>query len=120
MCLEIRFLNDDGVGRGGRFQRDRIAATRCAYGLRIDVRGAILADKAAPVFLEPLGTANGTGVEDGSDIAIGLFVQPEANVGTVFFGDEAVQVTVGNRTQGYRGYAVGEGKCGSRGFLNVP
>src|SRR5438270_10320905 len=100
---------DFAVGNS-RLQRDRVAASRRAYGLRSDRARAHLADDSLRALVEPDRAADLAGVGDRDDLAVGLLVQQEADLRRVAFAvvdvhSETVQVVIIDR---------GRGQCDNR------
>ncbi len=91
---DVGFLDDDGIGGGLGLERNRIAAAGHADRLRVDGRSAVLADDAGGAFVEADRTADLAGIEHGGDLAVGLLVEPEADVDAVFAGAVEVDVAV--------------------------
>src|SRR5450755_3762598 len=91
---DVGLSNDDRFGGLFSVQRNRIAATRRAYGLSVDRRGAVLAHHAIWSLVETHRSANLAGVEYSCNFAIGFLVEPEANLGPMLFGLEAMKLAI--------------------------
>ncbi len=96
---DVRLLNNHGVSRLRRLERNRIAAARRAHRLRIDGRGAVLANHSVARLVKADRSANLAGIEHRSDFAIRLLIEPETNRRAVLLRLEAVQVAIGNLRQ---------------------
>src|SRR5438094_7894596 len=80
----IDFFDDDGrrrlIGREG----NRIASALGSNRLAVDGRGAILADYAVWDFVESHADANFAGVKYCGDFSVGLLINPDTLLHTVF------------------------------------
>src|SRR4051794_12562402 len=93
---EVRFRDSDVVVRRAGSEGDRITSAGLTHRLRIDRRGAVLANYAVAVFVETDGAADLAGVEQAGDLAVGLLVEPETYFGVGDPHGIPVQITVGN------------------------
>src|ERR1051325_11736787 len=93
---QISLLNDNRVRRDLGSQRHRIAPAARPNRLRIHRRRAIFANDPGESLIETHGSANLTGVEDGSNLAIRFLVKPETNLNPVLDRRITMEITIRN------------------------
>src|ERR1700722_19453419 len=113
-CRDVRLLNDHGIGRLRRLQRNRIAAPCRSHRLRINGSGAVLANHSIGRFIKSHPSANLAGIEHRRDFSVRLLIEPETNFCAVLLSLEAVQVAVGDLRQWNLYLTVGEADCRGR------
>src|SRR5277367_3638179 len=79
-----------------RLQRHRIAAARHSHRLRINWSGTVLADHSMRTFVESDAATDLAGVEQRSNFAIRLLIEPEAHFNAAFFCLKAMEFAVIN------------------------
>ena len=91
--------DDDRIVGDLRFEWNGIASPRHADRLRIDGRGAVLADHALRAFVETDGAADFASVKNRGNLAVGLLIKEEADLASMLSGGIPMQFAVVNRFQ---------------------
>src|SRR3954463_15343007 len=95
-------------------QRDRIASAALSYRLRVDRRGAVLADQPLCGLVVTDGAADFARIEHGCDLAIRLLIKQESHGSPVDLCRVAMQVTIGDLRLRDRRLAIHERDLGRR------
>src|SRR4051812_10904299 len=94
--FEIGLLDDHRVAALAGVERNRVAAATLSDSLRVYRRSTVFADQTLRSLVITDRTADLAGVEYRGDLAVGLLIEQEADLGSTHLGRVTMQIAIGN------------------------